>query len=87
RYCEGMPAPEATKPAFLVWNPREKTKLLPYDVQEAVALNQQRGDLDTLFESEEDLVNFEEGTIHRNALRMKHASTAEFMRATRNDMA
>ena len=33
----------------------EKTPLLPYDVDEAIALNQQRGDLGTMFESEEDL--------------------------------
>ena len=37
RYCEGMPSPEATKPAFLIWNPREKTPLLPYDAAEAIA--------------------------------------------------
>ena len=87
RYCEGMPSPEATKPAFLIWNPREKTPLLPYDAAEAIALNQQRGDLGTLYESEEDLASFDEGTIRRNELRMKHGSAVELMRATRNDMA
>ena len=39
RYCEGMPSPDATSPAYLIWNPREKTPLLPYDVKEAIALN------------------------------------------------
>ena len=88
RYCEGMPAPDATNPAFIIWNPREKTPLLPYDAAEAIALNQQRGDLGTLYESEERTwASFDEGTIRRNALRMKHGSAVELMRATRNDMA
>ena len=87
RYCEGMPSPDATGPAFLIWNPREKTPLVPYDVKEAIALNQQRGDLGTMFESEEDLTVFEEGTIGRDGLKMKHGSNIELMRATRNDMA
>ncbi len=87
RYCEGMPDPAATKPAFLVWNPREKNQLIPYNVDEAIKLNQQRGDLGTMFESEEDLTTFDEGTICRDKLVMKHANNAELMRATRNDMA
>ena len=87
RLAEGMPAPDATKPAFIIWNPREKTQLIPYDVDEAIRLNQQRGDLGTMFESEEDLTTFDEGTIRRDELVMKHASNAELMRATRNDMA
>ena len=87
RYCEGMPSPDATKPAFLIWNPREKKQLLPYDPDEAIKLNQQRGDLGTMFESEEDLKTFDEGTIGRDELRMKHDSVIDLMRATRNDMA
>ena len=38
RYCEGMPAPDATAPAFLVWNPREKQPLVPYDAEEAIVI-------------------------------------------------
>ena len=87
RYCEGMPSPEATKPAFLIWNPREKKQLIPYDVEEAIALNQQRGDLGTMFEGPEDLTSFDEGTIRRDGLRMKHEDNVALMRATRNDMA
>ena len=52
-----------------------------------IALNQQRGDLGTMFESEEDLKVFDEGTIGRDELKMKHGSVIELMRATRNDMA
>ena len=87
RYCEGMPSPDATKPSFIIWNPREKTPLIPYDADEAIRLNQQRGDLGTMFESPEDLTTFDEGTIRRNELQMKHDSVVELMRATRNDMA
>ena len=87
RYCVGMPSPDATKPSFIIWNPREKTQLLPYDADEAIRLNQQRGDLGTMFEGAEDLASFDEGTIRRNELQMKHGTVVEFMRATRNDMA
>lgn len=87
RYCEGMPSPDATKPAYVILNPREKKQLIPYDTDEAIRLNQQRGDLGTMFESPESLTNFEEGTIGRDGLKMKFESNAELMRATRNDMA
>ena len=40
-----------------------------------------------MFECEEDVKAFDEGTIGRSELRMKHESMAELMRATRNDMA
>ena len=40
-----------------------------------------------MFESPEDLTTFDEGTIRRNELQMKHDSVVELMRATRNDMA
>ena len=40
-----------------------------------------------MFESPEDLTKFDEGTIARDGLRMKHANNTELMRATRNDMA
>lgn len=87
RYCEGMPSPETTSPAYLIWPQREKEPLVPYDAELAIELNRQRGDLGTMFESAEDLSGFAEGTIGRDGLRMKHDSMADLMRATRNDMA
>ena len=75
RQCEGMPAPDATHP------------LVAYDADRAIELNQQRGDLGTLFESPDDLARFDQGTIGRSELRMKHDNAAKLMRATRNDMA
>lgn len=87
RYCEGMPSPDITNPAYLIWPQREKTALIPYDADKAIELNQQRGHLGTMFESPEDLSTFDTGTISRNELQMKHGSAEELMRATRNDMA
>ncbi len=40
-----------------------------------------------MFEGPEDLTSFDEGTIRRDGLRMKHEDNAALMRATRNDMA
>ena len=82
-----MPAPDATHPSYLIWPHREKTPLVPYDADRAIELNQQRGDLGTLFESPDDLARFDQGTIGRSELRMKHDNAAKLMRATRNDMA
>lgn len=87
RHCEGMPGPEVTKPSYLIWPQREKVQLLPYDADEAIELNRQRGELGTMFESAQDVATFEEGTIGRNKLCMKFATNEELMRATRNDMA
>jgi anaerobic dimethyl sulfoxide reductase subunit B (iron-sulfur subunit) len=87
RYCEGMPSPETTEPAYLIWPQRDKEPLVPYDALCAIELNRQRGDLGTMFESDEDLCHFENGTIGRNHLQMKHDSSEKLMRATRNDMA
>ena len=87
RYCEGMPDPSTTEPAYLIWPQREKTRLVSFDAQEAIRLNQQRGDLGTLFENPNDVSSIEEGTVARNKLRMKFANTQEMLRATRNDMA
>lgn len=87
RYCPGMPSPAITGPNYLVWNQREKEPLIPYDPEEAIELNRLRGHLGTMYEAGEDLETFEDGVIGRNELRMKFDSSAEFMRATRNDMA
>lgn len=87
RACEGMPSPDITHSNYLIWPHREKTPLVPYDPDEAIELNRQRAELGTMYESKEDLQQFEEGTIGRDRLCMKFASNAELMRATRNDMA
>lgn len=87
RYCPGMPSPEITHPAFLIWNKREKQRLVPYDEDQAIELNRIRGDIGTMYESAESLSSFEEKTIGRNELKMKFNSIEELMRATRNDMA
>lgn len=87
RYCPGMPGPEATSPNYLIWNKREKVPVVPYNATEAIKLNQDRAELGTMYESPDDLHTFDEGTVGRNALQMKFATTEEFMRATRNDMA
>lgn len=87
RWCPGMPDPELTKPNWLIWNQREKQQLIPYDADEAIELNRQRGHIGTMFESRKDLEEFDPGTIGRNELRMKFDTPEEMMRATRNDMA
>lgn len=87
RSCPGMPSPEITKPAYLIWGKREKEPVIPYDPNRAIELNSARGDLGTMFEDADSLTSFDEGTIARNELRMKFDTEEEYLRATRNDMA
>lgn len=87
RWVPDMPSPYITNPAYLLWPQREKQKLISYDAEKAIELNRVRGDLGTLFESAEDVTNFDETAVGRSSLKMKHNSQGEFMRATRNDMA
>lgn len=88
RYVTGMDvSPEVTRPASLFWNQREKEKVVPYDTARAIELNEKRDALGDMFKDAEDLTGFEEGTIGRDKLVMKHKSAEDLMRATRNDMA
>lgn len=87
RYTVEMPSPETTRPAYLIWPQRPKEKLIPYDVDRAIQLNRNRGDLGTMFESPDDLVPAGDGVVGRDRLVMKHDSVDSLMRATRNDMA
>jgi anaerobic dimethyl sulfoxide reductase subunit B (iron-sulfur subunit) len=87
RWVEGMPSPYETMPSYIIWRQRDKEPLLPYDAAKAIELNKQRGDLGTMFADADDLCTFDEGTIVRNKLEMKHDCAASLMRATRNDMA
>lgn len=86
RQLDEMPDPEITRPAYFLKPNTPKKHLIPYDSAKAVALSQKRGNMGELFENIGDVSNIQEGTVKRNKLIMKHATNAELMRFTRNDI-
>ena len=78
-----MPAP-VTKPAWVAKPQEEKKQLIPFDVDEAIRLSMQRGELPAVYKNEADLTP-EEGVIRRNKLIMKNATVAEVMANTTNN--
>ena len=78
-----MPAP-VTKPAWVAKPQEEKKQLIPFDVDEAIRLSMQRGELPAVYKNEADLTP-EEGVIRRNKLVMKNATVAEVMANTTNN--
>ena len=78
-----MPAP-VTKPAWVAKPQEEKKQLIPFDVDEAIRLSMQRGELPAVYKNEADLTP-EEGVIRRNKLIMKNATVAEVMVNTTNN--
>lgn len=80
---EGMPAP-STKPAWVTKPIGAKGQILPYNVDEAIELSMQRGNLPPVFTNVEDLTPGE-GVIRRNKLIMKNATAEEVMLNTTNN--
>ncbi len=85
RQLEGMPDPEITKPNFIVKEAAPKKQLIPYDKEKALKLMQQRGDLGTVFEQIEDVMEVDKKQIPRSELKMKHDSTRALLSETRNN--
>ena len=88
RKIEGMPNPGDTKPAYIVKPNDPKKELVPYPADKALELMKARGDMGNVFENVNDVTNVPEGTVKRSKgkFKMKHASMAEMMEATRNDI-
>lgn len=82
RQLEGMPDPSETKPNFIVKENTPKKLLIPYDNDKAIQLMQQRGDLGTVFESPDDVVD-QKGLVRKKELKMKFNSTQELYDASR----
>ena len=86
RSLEGMPEAAELGPAFVAKPSCGKIRLLPFDEKKVITLNAQRGDLPDLFESEASVSDVPKGIMFRDALRMRHDTSAELMRATQNDL-
>lgn len=83
RQLQGMPDPSTTKPNFIVKENVPKKQLIPYDAEKALELMRQRGDLGTVFESPEDVKNFDPTLVRKTELKMKHDSVQELYEASK----
>ena len=86
RQLEGMPDPSMTGPNFIVSPAAPHRELISYDREKAIKLFRRRGDLGSVFESEDDVIGLGALDVDRGKLEMKHASSSELMANTRNNI-
>lgn len=86
RTLEGMPDAEALGPSEVYRPLSVKKPLVPLDPNKVIALNAKRDGLADLFGSEDDVTGLPDELRLKGRLRMRHASAAELMEDTRNDL-
>jgi len=85
RDLENMPSSRTTRPAIIFKPHTEKRQLVPYDAEKALELLMTREPLPVVFTSVTDVTDIPSGTVGRSELVIKHESTDDLMRRTRND--
>lgn len=89
RQLDGMPDPGTVKPAWIVKPLQAQKQVIPYDVNEALAMLAKREGygkvLPPVFTSPSDVTDIPEGMVLRNKLNMKPNGTTELMRVTKVD--
>lgn len=85
RDLEDMPHSSTTGPAVVFKPHKAKRPLVSYDSEKAATLLMRRDPFPPFFSSIKDLTEVPEGTVGRSELVLKHASSDELMRYTRND--
>jgi anaerobic dimethyl sulfoxide reductase subunit B (iron-sulfur subunit) len=85
RDLEDLPGSATTKPAVIFKPHAAKRQLVSYDAPRAFQLLRKRDPLPPLFHSSPDLVEIPKGMIGREELVIKHPSSEDLMRRTRND--
>jgi len=85
RDLENMPSSQTTRPAIIFKPHTEKRQLVPYNAEKALELLMTREPLPAVFTSVADVADIPSGTVGRRELVIKHESTDDLMRRTRND--
>lgn len=80
-----LPDSALTRPAVLFKAASPKRQILPYDSKRALELLMNRDPLPRIFASPEDVTEIPQGVVGRDSLVIKHTSSVELMKATRND--
>jgi anaerobic dimethyl sulfoxide reductase subunit B len=82
---EDLPDCKETLPSVVFKPHSKKRQLLPYNSKKALDLLMKRDPLPHVFSSSEEITEIPEGLIRRNKLVLKHQSSSDFMRYTRDD--
>jgi hypothetical protein len=82
---EDMPSSRTTKPSVIFKPHSSKRKLVPYDAKKALDALMRRDPLPPIFTAATDVTEVPKGTVGRSELVIKHDSTEDLMRFTRND--
>ncbi len=85
RDLEDMPDSGTTRPSVLFKPHAPKRQLVPYNAEKALHLLMKREPLPAVFASPTDVTEIPAGVVGRSELVLKHASTEDLMRRTRND--
>lgn len=85
RDLEDLPSSQTTAPAVVFQPHAPKRKLVPYDADRALELLAKRDPLPSIYTSAVDVTDIPEGMVGRSRLEIKHNSTDDLMRCTRND--
>lgn len=85
RTLEDMPGSQTTAPAVVFRRHAEKRQLVPYDTDRALGLLARREPLPQVYASATDVTDIPAGMVGRSKLVIKHDSTDDLMRRTRND--
>jgi anaerobic dimethyl sulfoxide reductase subunit B (iron-sulfur subunit) len=85
RDIEDLPNSQTTKPSILFKPHTAKRHLVPYSVERALEVMRRRDPLPPVFSSPADVTEISKGVIGRDELVIKHTSTEDLMRRTRND--
>jgi len=85
RDLEDLPDSQGTRPCIVFRARREKRRLVPYDSEKALGLFMKRDPLPPVFTSIFDMTVIPEDLVGRGKLEIKHASTDDLLRCTRND--
>jgi anaerobic dimethyl sulfoxide reductase subunit B (iron-sulfur subunit) len=85
RDLEDLPNSRTTRPCIVFRARREKRRLVPYDSEKSLRLFMKRDPLPPVFTSISDMTEIQEGLVGRGKLEIKHASTEDLLRCTRND--
>lgn len=85
RDLEDLPGSQTTSPAVVFQPHAPKRQLVPYDAGRALELLAKRDPLPPVYTSAADVTEIPEGLVGRSKLVIKHHSTDDLMRWTRND--
>ncbi len=85
RDLEDLPSSQTTRPAVIFRPHAPKKQIVPYNTEKALKVLMRRDPLPPVFHSAADVLEVPKGIVGREELVIKHESSDDLMRRTRND--